>query len=143
MSANDRIEIVVNFRGDTYHARAGAGKAAKLASSTSGALFAAAAAARKYFRGLESNVFQINEGSCSDRKPWIYYAQRVNTEPCTTPAASGDQLKTALAACRSIRFAGTNALRHGGEYSLNDLIAADRLAREALEMDPATKGGGR
>jgi len=42
------------------------------------------------------------------------------------------QLELALAACRSIRFASDNALRHGGEYSLNDLLAADKLAREAL-----------
>lgn len=42
------------------------------------------------------------------------------------------KLELALAACRSIRFATTNATRFGGEYSLNDLLAADRLAREAL-----------
>lgn len=47
------------------------------------------------------------------------------------------QRDAALAACRSIRFAGSNAVRHGGEYSLNDLLAADRLAKEALARGPA------
>lgn len=48
------------------------------------------------------------------------------------------QLDLALAACRSIRFANDNAMRHGGEYSLNDLLAADKLARDALasQMTP-------
>jgi hypothetical protein len=50
------------------------------------------------------------------------------------PAAPKDsQLDTALAACRSIRFAVKQASRHGGEFSLNDILAADRLAREALK----------
>lgn len=40
--------------------------------------------------------------------------------------------ETALAACRSIRFAVKNATRHGGDFSLNDILAADKLAREAL-----------
>lgn len=57
------------------------------------------------------------------------------------PAASRDaercQLELALAACRSIRFATSNAVRHGGEYSLNDLLAAERLAKQALDMTPA------
>lgn len=47
-----------------------------------------------------------------------------------TPAVI--QVESAFAACRSIRFAGDNAVRHGGEYNLTDLLAADRLAREAL-----------
>ncbi len=38
----------------------------------------------------------------------------------------------ALSACHSIKFATENAARHGGDYSLNDLLAADLLAREAL-----------
>ncbi|MBI5768735.1 MAG: hypothetical protein HZA93_13135 [Verrucomicrobia bacterium] len=41
-------------------------------------------------------------------------------------------VETALAACRSIRFAVNNAARYQGEYNLNDIEAADRLAREAL-----------
>lgn len=45
----------------------------------------------------------------------------------------------AFAACRSIRFATEQAVRHGGDYSLNDLLAADKLARDALK--PAKKGG--
>jgi hypothetical protein len=48
-----------------------------------------------------------------------------------------NQLNVALAACRSIRFAVTNAARHGGEYSLNDLLAADHLAKDALQRGPA------
>ncbi len=50
----------------------------------------------------------------------------------SAPARTPDQVETAFAACRSIRFAVVNASRHGGEFSLNDLLAADRLAREAL-----------
>lgn len=42
------------------------------------------------------------------------------------------QVELAFAACRSIRFAVKNAERYGGDFSLNDLLAADRLAREAL-----------
>jgi len=42
------------------------------------------------------------------------------------------QCQLALAACRSIHFAVKNAKRHGGDYNLNDLHAADRLAKEAL-----------
>jgi len=38
----------------------------------------------------------------------------------------------ALAACRSIIFAGKQAQRHGGEYSLPDLQAAEYLAHQAL-----------
>jgi len=38
----------------------------------------------------------------------------------------------ALAACRSIIFAGKQAQRHGGEYSLPDLQAAEYLATQAL-----------
>jgi hypothetical protein len=49
----------------------------------------------------------------------------------------------AFAACRSIRFANDQAVRHGGDYSLNDLLAADKLAREALAptQSRARKGG--
>lgn len=42
------------------------------------------------------------------------------------------QIEAAFAACRSIRFAVDQAARHGGDFSLNDLLAADLLAREAL-----------
>ncbi len=42
------------------------------------------------------------------------------------------QRDAAFAACRSIRFATENAVRHGGDYSLNDLLAADKLARDAM-----------
>lgn len=48
-----------------------------------------------------------------------------------------NRAELAFAACRSIRFAIDQAVRHGGEYSLNDLLAADRLARAALA--PASK----
>jgi hypothetical protein len=68
-----------------------------------------------------------------------------------TPADA--QLARALSACRSIRFAVVNSSRHGGEFSLNDLLAADLLAREALGLTapaaekakPASKkkGGGK
>ena len=51
-------------------------------------------------------------------------------------SACEQQCRHALAACRSIRFANNQAVRHGGEYSLNDLLAADRLAKEALQMGP-------
>lgn len=47
-----------------------------------------------------------------------------------TPAEK--QLDLALSACRSIRFATKQAERFGGEFSLNDLLTADRLARAAL-----------
>jgi|GEM_PF-1875306 len=40
--------------------------------------------------------------------------------------------ENALAACRSIIFAGRQAQRHGGEYSLPDLQAAEYLATQAL-----------
>ena len=49
------------------------------------------------------------------------------------------QLALALAACRSIRFAVTQAARYGGEFSLNDILAADILARDALGI--GKKGG--
>lgn len=50
------------------------------------------------------------------------------------------QTEAAFAACRSIRFAVKNASRYGGEFSLNDILAADRLAREALApSEPASK----
>jgi hypothetical protein len=48
------------------------------------------------------------------------------------PAVTAEDL--ALAACRSIIFAGKQAARHGGEYSLTDLQAAERLATEALSI---------
>ncbi len=51
--------------------------------------------------------------------------------------ANQAQLDLALAACRSIRFAVANARRHGGDYNLLDILAADKLAREALERGPA------
>jgi hypothetical protein len=56
---------------------------------------------------------------------------------------TADQIATAFAACRSIRFAVKNASRWSGEFSLNDILAADRLAREALgeapKVSPAAK----
>ena len=55
-------------------------------------------------------------------------ALKAAVAPVRTPA----QVELAFAACRSINFATENAVRHGGEYSLNDLLAADKLAREAL-----------
>lgn len=64
---------------------------------------------------------------------------RVESKSTRKPSRDAErcQLDLALAACRSIRFANTNAVRHGGEYSLNDLLAADRLAKQALDMTPA------
>ena len=47
-------------------------------------------------------------------------------------APSDKKTQLAYAACRSINFSTENAMRHGGDYSLNDLLAADKLAREAL-----------
>ena len=44
----------------------------------------------------------------------------------------------AFAACRSIRFAIDNAKRHGGEFNLNDIEAAGRLALLALNDTAAT-----
>ena len=53
---------------------------------------------------------------------------------------NGPQLRMALAACRSIRFAVANSKRYHGEFSLNDIESADRLAREALRLGkPARK----
>lgn len=46
--------------------------------------------------------------------------------------ASSQVLGKALAACRSINFAVTNSARFGGEYNLNDILAADHLATDAL-----------
>ena len=54
-------------------------------------------------------------------------------------ASSPAQVQSAFAACRSICFAVENAARYGGEFSLNDILAADRLAREALRESPAAK----
>jgi len=42
-------------------------------------------------------------------------------------------LELALAACRSILFAGKQAERYRGEYSLTDLCAAEKLARDAID----------
>ena len=42
-------------------------------------------------------------------------------------------LSLALAACRAILFAAKQAQRHRGEYSLPDLLAAQKLARAALD----------
>lgn len=58
------------------------------------------------------------------------------------------QIDLAFAACRSIRFAVDNAGRYGGEFSLNDILAADRLAKDALQGTSRTpartrKGGGK
>jgi len=39
----------------------------------------------------------------------------------------------AFAACRSIQFAVANASRHGGDFNLNDILAAHKLATEALK----------
>ena len=50
-------------------------------------------------------------------------------------------LELALAACRSILFAGKQAERYRGEYSLSDLCAAQKLARTAIDaaMKEASK----
>jgi len=58
-------------------------------------------------------------------------------------AVNSPETELAFAACRSIRFATENAVRHGGEYSLNDLLAADKLARDAISPKTAMKGGAR
>lgn len=54
----------------------------------------------------------------------------VNAKAARTPRVV--EIEAAFAACRSIRFGFKNAARYGGEWNLNDLIAADRLSREAL-----------
>lgn len=41
-------------------------------------------------------------------------------------------LSLAMAACRAVLFAAKQAKRYRGEYSLPDLIAAERLARAAI-----------
>jgi hypothetical protein len=64
---------------------------------------------------------------------WTRKAAKLERELYSVSA----QRDAALIACQSIRFANTNSIRHGGEYSLNDLLAADRLAMEALRMGPA------
>ena len=56
--------------------------------------------------------------------------------PATHRKASASEL--AFAACRSIRFAVLNAERYGGEFSLNDILAANRLANEALSGEGPT-----
>lgn len=55
--------------------------------------------------------------------------------------AAKQKADLAFAACRSIRFAVVNASRHGGEFNLNDLLAADKFARDALGTTTAKKGG--
>lgn len=65
--------------------------------------------------------------------------------PPASAAAPAAQVQSAFAACKSIRFAFKNAARYGGEWNLNDLIACDRLAREALgetSAKPSEKKGG-
>ncbi len=62
----------------------------------------------------------------------------MKTNPSLTPKLSPEgkselAVDLAFAACRSIRFATINAERHGGEYSLNDLLAAHKLATDALK----------
>ena len=42
-------------------------------------------------------------------------------------------LSLALAACRAVLFAAKQAQRYRGEYSLPDLIAAEQLARAAID----------
>lgn len=54
---------------------------------------------------------------------------------------SPKQIEAAMAACRSIRFAVMNSNRHGGDFSLNDILAADRLAREALDCVQVKSAG--
>lgn len=61
----------------------------------------------------------------------------VNAKAARTPRDA--EIENAFAACRSIRFAVKNASRYGGEFSLNDILAADRLAREALGDGAADK----
>jgi hypothetical protein len=56
-------------------------------------------------------------------------------------SAPSDTLTLALSACRAILFAGKQAKRHRGEYSLNDLLAAESLAATALYAEEATGGG--
>lgn len=58
----------------------------------------------------------------------------VNAKAARTPRDV--EIENAFAACRSIRFAVKNASRYGGEFSLIDILAADRLAREALNEMP-------
>jgi hypothetical protein len=49
------------------------------------------------------------------------------------------QLSLALSACLSIRFACAQAVRHGGEFSLNDILAAKQLASEAINYNAPAK----
>lgn len=60
-------------------------------------------------------------------------------------SATPKQIEAAFAACKSIRFAVINAARFNGEFNLNDILAANRLACEALDcgMKPVAKKGRR
>ena len=111
------IIVKVRMSGGTYVARAGNSYEAKTASCTSSPTEAVIKAAQKYFS---------SENVVVDRKSDGEYTAKI--------AATESRLDIALAACRSIRFAVKNAERFKGEFSLNDLLAADHLARKAIEM---------
>jgi hypothetical protein len=49
------------------------------------------------------------------------------------PAKADTPVELAIAACLSIRFAVAQAERHGGSYNLLDILAAHRLATDALK----------
>lgn len=84
-------------------------------------------------------------GACHRTSPtWCHYnAEKaciiIQCAKCTAliaevavAGAATSPADLALAACRSIRFAVKNAERFKGEYNLNDILAADQLARQAL-----------
>lgn len=67
----------------------------------------------------------------AQRCGWVAVARHILRTYTQTHLVKGASV-AAFAACQSIRFAVKNASRHRGEFSLNDILAADRLAREAL-----------
>ncbi|MBM3851609.1 MAG: hypothetical protein FJ399_00475 [Verrucomicrobia bacterium] len=73
----DSVKVVVRFRGDCYHARAGSGKLATLASSTSSFWAAAEAAAKKFFGGGEVALDLAGVGSITLQIPQTYLARRL------------------------------------------------------------------
>jgi len=76
--------------------------------------------------------------SPAQRRGWIAIAQHFLDRRAVADGRTVAQIKSAFGACRQIRFAVANSERFGGEFSLNDLLAADVLAREALaDPDPA------
>lgn len=81
MSA-DTVTIAVRHRGGDNFARAGRGKASKSASSTNAGIYAAQAAAEKYFgEGISFVIECRQEGSCCSGTPSLYVARAKGGAP--------------------------------------------------------------